>query len=134
MKALTICQPYAHLIVSGEKRIENREWSTKYRGKLVIHAGKSRDWLTPGDEQRYHTQIFGYAIGIADLVDVLHIDKIKRGDYDNNYPWLRKHNHTHGKWCWVLENCQKLTPIQRRGAQGLWNLPDGLFQFNGARW
>jgi hypothetical protein len=49
MKALTICQPYAHLIVRGEKRVENRTWPTRYTGPLAIHAGKSRQWLSPGD-------------------------------------------------------------------------------------
>lgn len=50
MKALTICQPYAALICLPStdwrhKRVENRKWFTSYRGPLLIHAGKSRDWL-----------------------------------------------------------------------------------------
>ena len=45
MKALTICQPYPHLIMLGEKPVENRTWATSYRGPLAIHAGKSRQWL-----------------------------------------------------------------------------------------
>lgn len=46
MKALTVCQPYASLIARGKKRVENRTWSTSYRGHLYIHAGKSRKWLS----------------------------------------------------------------------------------------
>jgi hypothetical protein len=46
VKALTICQPYAELIARGQKRVENREWPTRYRGPLLIHAGKSREWLS----------------------------------------------------------------------------------------
>jgi hypothetical protein len=38
--ALTIRQPWAWLIVHGFKDIENRTWSTAYRGRLGIHAGK----------------------------------------------------------------------------------------------
>src|SRR3546814_21116370 len=45
MKALTICQPYAELILLGLKRVENRSKPTRHRGPLLIHAGKSRDWL-----------------------------------------------------------------------------------------
>jgi len=37
MKALTISQPYASLIVSGKKWVENRTWGTSYRGMLAIH-------------------------------------------------------------------------------------------------
>lgn len=41
MKALTLRQPWAGLIVSGAKRIETRSWATRYRGPLAIHASAS---------------------------------------------------------------------------------------------
>jgi hypothetical protein len=41
MKALTIRQPFAHLIVTGRKRLETRKWLTSYRGPLLIHAARS---------------------------------------------------------------------------------------------
>lgn len=44
MKALSIRQPWAWLIATGRKDIENRIWKTNYRGKFLIHAGKSFDW------------------------------------------------------------------------------------------
>jgi hypothetical protein len=37
-KALSIQQPFAHLILTGRKRLENRTWSTPYRDCLWIHA------------------------------------------------------------------------------------------------
>lgn len=40
MKALSIRQPWAWLIVNGYKDIENRSWDTKYRGMVLIHASK----------------------------------------------------------------------------------------------
>src|SRR5574344_1184368 len=43
MKVLTIKQPWASLIISGYKRFEFRSWQTKYRGELLIHAGKGID-------------------------------------------------------------------------------------------
>ena len=43
MKALSIRQPWAWLIVHGGKNIENRTWKTKYRGPVLIHAGKKID-------------------------------------------------------------------------------------------
>lgn len=39
MKALSIRQPWAWLIVNGYKDIENRDWSTKLRGRIWIHTG-----------------------------------------------------------------------------------------------
>jgi len=38
MRAITIKQPWASLIVEGLKDIENRTWATKYRGPVLIHA------------------------------------------------------------------------------------------------
>lgn len=41
MKALSIRQPWAWLILHGGKDIENREWRTSYRGPVLIHASKT---------------------------------------------------------------------------------------------
>ncbi|EJL66291.1 ASCH domain-containing protein [Flavobacterium sp. CF136] len=38
MKALSIKQPWAHLIAAGIKDIENRTWRTNFRGRIYIHA------------------------------------------------------------------------------------------------
>lgn len=39
LRCLTVRQPWAHAIVHGCKRWENRTWAPKYRGLLLIHAG-----------------------------------------------------------------------------------------------
>lgn len=41
MKAISIRQPWAWLIVNGHKDIENRSWNTKYRGPVLIHSGQT---------------------------------------------------------------------------------------------
>lgn len=38
MKCLSVRQPYAHYICAGLKTVENRTWTTKYRGRVLIHA------------------------------------------------------------------------------------------------
>ena len=38
---LSIRQPWAWLIVNGYKDIENRTWSTRFRGKVLIHGMKA---------------------------------------------------------------------------------------------
>jgi len=40
LKALSVRQPWAWLIVHGYKDVENRVWSTAYRGPVLIHASK----------------------------------------------------------------------------------------------
>ena len=43
MKAITIKQPWASLIVHGIKDVENRSWKTNYRGRIYIHAGSDKN-------------------------------------------------------------------------------------------
>lgn len=158
--ALTICQPYAHLIVTPQaelptppegfpnqqKRVENRRWSTDYRGPLAIHAGKSRKWLElaeDGDGNELEVDIYGLrpgelvygaVIGIAELIDCVPIDRryVRDGWPDwlqRKYPWLPKHEHAEGPYGWILENARRLvTPIPARGQQGMWQWvpPEGL--------
>lgn len=141
MKALTICQPYAHLIMlprsdPRHKRVENRGWFTTYRGPLLIHAGKSREFLEagepigddPADAPNYGIALedmaFGAIIGRTRLLDCLHIDDIDRGRYDTRFPWLRTHQHTEGDYCWILDDPVPVGPWEWRGAQGLWTVDD----------
>jgi ASCH domain len=46
MLAISIRQPWAWMILHAGKDIENRTWSTKVRGRVLIHAAKS---MTKGD-------------------------------------------------------------------------------------
>jgi len=39
MKVLTVCQPWASLIVAGIKDVEERSWRTDYRGRLASMRG-----------------------------------------------------------------------------------------------
>ncbi|MEV6967602.1 hypothetical protein AB0M47_21105 [Hamadaea sp. NPDC051192] len=43
MQALTVRQPWAWAIAHAGKVVENRSWSTSYRGLLAIHAGLKFD-------------------------------------------------------------------------------------------
>jgi hypothetical protein len=86
MKALSIRQPWAWLICKGFKDIENREWSTNFRGRIFVHASKTmaisvptlaitEAWilerLTPEQRDEYHAAQFsrGAIIGEVDIVD-----------------------------------------------------------------
>ena len=41
--ALSIRQPWAWAIVYGGKAVENRDWRSRYTGRLLIHASKTFD-------------------------------------------------------------------------------------------
>ncbi|MFP4145888.1 MAG: ASCH domain-containing protein [Phycisphaeraceae bacterium] len=119
-KALTICQPYAHLIMAGEKLVENRTWPTRYRGPLVIHAGKSRAWLDSWDQPVPEDMPFGAVVGWVRLVDCVRLG----GELPEKLAWLREHEHASGPWCWVLADPHPAPkPLPYRGRQGLYEIP-----------
>jgi len=127
MKALTIQQPYASLIALPDsdprcKRVENRSWPTAYRGLLLIHAGKGRDYLQPKDLEDFPLMPFGAIIATADLcacVRLEDIDKLVRCHAE--LAWLLNHPYVEGPWCWLLQNVLTLSePVGCRGDQGLW--------------
>jgi len=112
MKALTIRQPWAWAIAYAGKNIENRNWFTKYRGPLAIHAGLGREGLEglprgvrrPADQEL----VRGAVIAVADLVDIVESARSK---------WFA------GKYGWVLADVRTLkTPVAYKGSLGLWIL------------
>ncbi len=71
MKALSLKQPWAELILRKKKTIEIRSWNTRYMGYFCIHASKSRDkealdfyHFDPKELMR------GFIVGYAKLVSV----------------------------------------------------------------
>ena len=118
MKALTICQPYASLIITATKRVENRSWATAYRGPLVIHAGKSTAWITEDSEFALPR---GVILGTVDLINCVCLREYEK-KYDSDDQWAN------GPWCWVLRNPQLLPHIPYRGAQGLFDIPDDFIK------
>lgn len=120
MKVLTVCQPYATLIASGVKSIENRSWDTRYRGALAIHAGRSRDWRDPDVLRRFgldETRLpFGQIVAVARLSGCVRRDRLP--------PHLRDNEHAHGPWCWLLAEVRALRyPVVWKGVQGLSDVP-----------
>lgn len=73
MKALTIKQPWATLIMQGDKRFEFRSWQTKYRGDLLIHAGKGIDKEAMKRLEKYLPKElpYGKILGKVKLVDCI---------------------------------------------------------------
>jgi hypothetical protein len=129
MKALTISQPYASLIASGEKWIENRSWPTSYCGPLAIHAGKGLQYLDRDEIKEYPT---GCVIAVGQLIHCISIHDLRasgRGDLRLipntkrllTYGRCFEHEHAEGPYCWILEDVQPIDPVPCRGAQNLWN-------------
>jgi hypothetical protein len=58
--ALSLWQPWASLVIAGEKLVETRRWSTKHRGPLLIHAALAiRRSAIPPEVERIACEVFG---------------------------------------------------------------------------
>lgn len=137
MMALTICQPYADLILLPDdhddaKRVENRTWLTEYRGPLLIHSGKSLEWLglTKNEvKEIYPDMVFGAILGVVDLRACYSVTDIHAGLAKLRYPWLSIHKHVSGPYCWVFAECQRFQePVPYRGERGLFQVPKSVVQ------
>jgi len=121
MKAISVKQPWASLIVSGLKDVENRTWPTKFRGKILIHASQKPvpgGWksLNPQQFQKIYTTgisksklPYSAIIGCVDIVDCV-----------KGYPsvWAEPE-----VWNWVLENpvMFKFPIFNVNGKLSIWN-------------
>jgi len=110
MKALSIKQPWASMIISGEKTIKTRTWKTPYRGDLLICS--SRQPRLPG-------HIYGHALAIAELYDCRPIAKA-----DEISACCKIYD---GAWSWCLRNIRPIKPFPVRGQLGIYevDLPYG---------
>ena len=129
MKAITILQPYCHLIAVGEKRVENRTWYAPHKlwGEwIAIHAGLSRNLLTAGDLERFPDMSFGAIEAVAFLNICLSRHEIEYNRVPEDMQWVKKHEHMSGPICWIFTKVIRLpNPIRCKGKQGLWTISDG---------
>jgi len=132
MRALSITQPWATLIIRGVKEVETRSWTTDIRGRIAIHASKN----FPPDARDFAMEQVGYGrlhqgpipcgaiLGTAELVRVSRtlnlapeISPLERtlGDYSP------------GRWGFVFRNPVELAePIPFKGLLGFWQVPEQI--------
>ena len=123
MKALTIKQPWASLIIEGYKEYEFRSWKTKYRGKILIHAGLSLEKDMDKKFKKYDLEhSFGCIIGEAELVDCILVDEYFDNELKKINPLVYGKSGHVEKYAWKLKNIKKYDkPIYIKGKLGLWN-------------
>lgn len=123
MKALTIKEPWASLIIEEYKKYEFRSWKTKYRGKILIHAGLSIEKDMMERFKDYNIDINpGYIIGEATITDCILVDEEFNCELRSIDPVVYgRSNHTE-TYAWKLENVVKYeNQISCKGKLGLWN-------------
>lgn len=130
MKALSIRAPWWWYILHRRKDIENRDWSTRYRGPVLIHASKWWNLEAVGEDVRdakplvrpaaWRTETTyrqmraagGCIVGRAEIVDCVS---------ESNSPWF------FGKYGFVLANPVAFAePITCKGALSFFTVPDDV--------
>lgn len=133
MKALTVHQPWASLLVTGAKRIETRGWATRHRGPLLIHSAKAnpaytRTAMAENDDVRGVMDTFrldpddlprGRILGLVEVVDCVPIEEILP---DLSAAERALGNYTPGWYAWVTTQPYRYDePVRARGQQRIWN-------------
>jgi len=130
VKAISIRQPWAWLILNAGKDIENRSWPTNYRGRVLIHAGQTMtkadfeacclflngisDELQPEKlpmlRAKMNIPFFKYMLGgIVGEVEI--VGCVTQSDS----PWFC------GEYGFVLRNAKPLDFVACKGALGFFN-------------
>lgn len=122
MKALTIKEPWASLIIDKYKTYEFRSWHTKYRGKIYIHASTSIDKESLKQFNDYNISIKpGHIIGEAEITDCILVSDAFDQELRQKDKQVYGSDHL-GYYAWQLKNIKKYeNPIPAKGQLGLWN-------------
>ena len=134
MKALSVRAPWWWFILHAGKDIENRDWPTRFRGTVYLHASKWFNLAEVHEDAVEAMDIFrsiqtGFGAGatmtfremksvggcIVGKVDI--VDCVSKSDS----PWF------FGKYGFVLSNPVAFeNPIPFKGALGFFDVPDEL--------
>ncbi len=128
MKALSVRQPWAWLIVQGIKNIENRTWATDLRGYILIHAGKARPDPDDLDRAKAMLRRLGLKVTLPETLDLgaivgsveitgMMTDKDVRWYNRRRFPWYE------GPVGWTLANPIAFDqPLPYKGKLGLFEV------------
>ena len=103
MKAISLKEPWASLMLKGQKTIETRVWKTDYRGKLLLCASKKPE-----------SSISGKAFATASLIDIRPMTK------EDETPACCKIYD--GAYAWILSDITAIKPFEVKGSLGLYNV------------
>lgn len=134
MKAISLHQPWAELVMSGEKKIETRSWMPPRAlvgERIAIHASRTKAGMKQvEDDPTFMSYVrpgvlkYGCLIGTV----LLHATHPMGVDFmDGVSPLERMFGHySVDRYAWHLLAPQRIVPIAYRGSQGFFWVEDDL--------
>lgn len=142
MKALSLVSPWDQLIVNGAKTIENRKWSTQFRGRFLVHVSKRFSLLDYDEASRLCTDILGVprclkAIpqfprlvhgGFVGLATIGGVVPPRTKDPMPLYPsGVDGRWHFAAQYGFLIRDAQPLTFFPYKGQLGFFDVPDDVY-------
>ena len=118
MKALSLKQPWAELILQGKKKIELRKWNTNFRGEFYIHASKNPDNKAM---QKFNFKELpcGFIVGKVELIDVKKYSNEEEHKRDEE---LHLASSYFGDYGFILKNPERIKEIPCKGKLGFFEV------------
>jgi len=138
-KVLTLTQPWATLVATGQKLVETRSWQTSYRGPILIHAAKgyppeARDFAVELQVARVlptpagHTPWALHPLPLGKIIARAVLDDVRTTRWSRQFldPLeLSLGDYSDGRFAWWLRDIHPIDPpVPWRGSLGLWTGPD----------
>ena len=122
MKCLSICQPFAELIIQNKKTIELRTWNTKIRGEFLVHAPIKIRKETYEKLKIKEKLTTGAIIGKVELYDVKKYESLKEIQVDKKKHCSSTISHKK-KFGFILKNAKPFRiPIPWKGQLGFFDV------------
>lgn len=129
MRALSIRQPWVWHILNSGKDIENRDWPTRFRGRVLIHASQG---MTRAEYEYGQDPLWAHA---GQTIDLPPIDQLQRGGIVGSMeivdcvavsdsPWF------FGRFGFVLRDPLPLPFVPWNGQLGFFDVPASALPSN----
>lgn len=103
LPAISIKEPWASMIASGEKSIEVRTWQTNHRGRIILCASANPP-----------SEIAGHAFALAEIADVRPMEPEDKSQAGGVY--------VDGAYAWELRNVRPFNPFPVKGKLGIFKI------------
>ena len=114
MKALSLKQPWAELIVSGRKTLEIRKWRTNFRGEFLIHASKVPNSKAM-ERLGFKNLPTGCIVGKAKIVDVKEYNSIEEFERDTDKHFAKDYEWNGKLYGFVVKDAQRVKEKPLKG-------------------